>query len=251
MKYNIFEHINALDERITELERELRTTDRVMFSKLACRDLQIVSDAGEPLITISYDEELGGGAIKLFDKTGKVLVLVHTDEDGGSVTVCSTQEIDPNLPDVSAQIFADEQGNGYIAVCDADGDDRAALSVAPSHLGGAGRVTIHGTVDNRERVVIGCNPKTDTGSIKIYDGAWQEAHSLENEPGDLRSTDPPEGNSSDLSRYRHTLELIEEKLQQDETDENQKRFLNVKKDKIRQILTHVAEQAKEQVRETP
>ena len=58
---------------------------------------------------------------------------------------------------------------------------------------------------------------------------------LENEPGDLRMIVPPAGYNSDLREYRHVLEEIKEKLQ-NETDETLKHFWNVKKSTISQML---------------
>lgn len=135
-----------------------------------------------------------------------------------------------------AEMHVDEHGNGFVAVFSPDGGARASLGVAYPDLGNAGLLTVYGMVDNRERVVIGCNPETDSGSIKTYSGTWHKTHSLEDEPCDLRLIAPPPGYNSDLRGYRHVLEVIEGKLQ-DETDETVKRFLNVKKSAISQMFS--------------
>ena len=67
-----------------------------------------------------------------------------------------------------AEMHVDEHGNGFVAVFSPDGGARASLGVAYPDLGNAGLLTVYGMVDNRERVVIGCNPETDSGSIKTY-----------------------------------------------------------------------------------
>lgn len=239
MNDNMLTQITVLEERIAELERQLailQNTDIVVFNRIECREIQIVSEEGTPLVTLSSHEEFGGGAIKVLGKTGKVLSIIYADDEGGVVSVRSTRQIDGDQNDVGAEMHIDNNGNGYIAVFDTEGEDRASLDVAPPRLGGAGRVAVYGTMDNRERVVIGCNPATDKGSVKIYNGAWREVNSLENEQGDLRIIAPPTEDSSDLHHYRHTLKMVEENLQ-NETDENQQHFLQVKKRILSRVLS--------------
>lgn len=231
MQNNLKDQVTVLEKRITELEQQLaraQSTETAIFNRIECSEMQIVSDTGKPLITMSgYDEEIKSPVIKVHGNTGIPLVLITSSETGGGISVWSTPQIGSE-PEVSIEMAADENRNGLVAVCDTDGDFRATLGVSRPRRGGAGRIAIHGTVDNRERVVIGCNPETDNGSIKTYSGMWHEAHSLENEPGDLREFDAPRGNPSDLHFYQHALEKVEEKLQ-NETDEDLKRFLSVKK----------------------
>ncbi len=240
MQDNIQDQIKALEERIAELEKQLgrvQNTDTVVFNQIECQDLRIVSEEGNVLVTLSAPEESESGAIKVFGKTGEVLGIICADDEGGIVSVRPTGQESPNrLGAGGAEMHVDEHGNGFVAALNPDGGVRASLGVAYPDLGGGGLVTVHGTVDNRERVVIGCNPETDGGSIKTYSGTWQETHSLENEPGDLRMIGPPAGYNSDLREYRHVLEKIKEKLQ-NETDETLKHFLNVKKSAISQVLS--------------
>lgn len=238
MNANMQHRMTTLERRIAELEQELiRVQEGMRVDRIECRELQIVSDTGEPLVTINAHEELESGMIRVFDKTGLVLVSICADGQGGSLAVCPTQEASPNPEEaLGVEMSIDDNGNGCLSVCDNQGDTRVVLSVMHPSYGGAGRVTIHGTVDNRERVVIGCNPETDAGSVKTYDGTWHETHSLENEPGDLRMMGPSPTYDSDLRQHRHTLEKIEEKLQ-NETDENLKRFLNVKKSAISEFIS--------------
>ena len=240
MQDNIQDRIKALEERIAELEEQLacvQNTDLAAFNQIECRELQIVSGKGTPLITLSASEDAESGVIKVLGKTGEVLSLICADNEGGIVSVRPTGQDSPNqLGAGGAEMHVDEHGNGFVAALNPDGGVRASLGVAYPDLGGGGLVTVHGTVDNRERVVIGCNPETDGGSIKTYSGTWQEAHSLENEPGDLRMIGPPVGYNSDLREYRHVLKKIEEKLQ-NETDETLKHFLTVKKSAISQVLS--------------
>ena len=238
MNTNMQNRIITLEARIAELEQQLtRVQESIHIDRVECRELRIVSDTGEPLVTINAHEELESGIIRVFDKTGLVLVSICADDQGGSLAVFPTREVSPNPEEaLSVGMSVDENGNGCLSVCDNEGDTRVVLSVAhPSH-GGAGRVTIHGTVDNRERVVIGCNPETDAGSVKTYGATWHETYSLENEPGDFRMMGPSPTYYSDLRQHRHTLEEIEEKLQ-NETDENQKRFLNIKKSAISEFIS--------------
>ncbi|RKU08147.1 hypothetical protein C6503_23485 [Candidatus Poribacteria bacterium] len=238
MNTNMQNKITTLEARIAELEQQLtRVQESVPIDRIECRELRIVSDTGEPLVTINAHEELESGIIRVFDKTGLILVSICGDDQGGSIAVCPTWEASPNPEKaLSAEMSVDDNGNGFLSVCDNEGDIRAVLSVAHPSCGSAGRVTIHGTVDNRERVVIGCNPETDAGSIKTYGGDWHETHSLENEPGDLRMIGPSPTYYADLRQHRHTLEKIDEKLQ-NETDEDQKRFLNVKKSAISEFIS--------------
>lgn len=239
MNDNILTQITELEERIAQLEKQLtllQDGDTVVFNRITCRELQIVSQDGDPLVRLSMHEEFEGGVVKVTDKTGKVLSTIYADDEGGVVSVCSTRQIDTDQNAVAAEMHVDENGNGYIAVFDTDGEDRASVDVAPPQLGGGGRLAVYGTVDNRERVVIGCNPDTDKGTVKTYSGTWREANSLEREPGDLRIIAPPTGNSSDLHHYRHTLKKVEEMLQ-NETDENRRRFLQVKKMLLSGILS--------------
>ena len=231
MNNNVLTQIAALEKRIAELEKQLtrlQNADTVTFNQIICGELQIIDRDGTHLVTLSAHEEFESGAIKVLNKTGKVLSIIYADDEGGVVSVCSTRQRDQDQNDTGAEMHIDQNGNGYIAVFNTEGEDRASLDVAPPRLGGAGRIAVYGTVDNRERVVIGCNPETDEGSIKTYSGTWQETHSLENEPGDLRLIAPPAGDSSDLHHYRQTLEQIEEDLQ-NETDKSQRYFLRVKK----------------------
>jgi hypothetical protein len=237
---NIQDQIKALEERISELEQQLtcvQNTDTVVFNQIECHELRIVSEEGNVLVTLSAPEESESGVIKVFGKTGEVLSIICADDEGGIVSVRPTGQGSPNrLGAGGAEMHVDEHGNGFVAALNLDGGVRAFLSVAYPDLGGGGLVTVHGTVDNRERVVIGCNPETDGGSIKTYSGTWQETHSLENEPGDLRMIGPPVGYNSDLREYRHVLEKIKEKLQ-NETDETLRHFLTVKKSAISQMLS--------------
>lgn len=230
MNMNMPNRITALEARIAELEQQLtRVEESKDIDRIECRELRIVSDTGDPLVTINAHEELESGIIRVFDKTGLALVSICGGDPGGSIAVCPTREASPNPEDaLSAEMSVDDNGNGFFSVCDSEGNIRVALSVASPSDGSAGRVTIHGTVDNRERVIIGCNPETDAGSIKTYDGTWHETHSLEDEPGDLRMMGPSPTYYSDLRQHRRALEKVEEKLQ-NETDEKQIRFLNVKK----------------------
>ena len=240
MNTDMQNRIMALEARISELEQQLaRTQEResIHIDRIECRELRIVSDVGEPLVTIKSHEELESGIIRIFDKTGLVLVSICADDQGGTLAVCPTHKTSPNPEEaLSVEMFVDDNGNGRLSVCDNEGDDRVTMSVASPSLGSAGLVTIHGAVDNRERVVIGCNPQTDAGSIKTYDGTWQETHSLENEPGDLRLIGPHPEYYSDFRQHRDTLKRIEEKLQ-NETDENQKRSLNIKKSVISEFIS--------------
>jgi hypothetical protein len=237
---NIQNQIKALEERITELEQQLarvQNTDTLELNEIECRELRIVSEKGNVLMTLSAPTESESGAIRVLGKTGEVLSLICADDEGGIVSVRPTGQGSPNsLSAGGAEMHVDEHGNGFVAALNPDGGVRASLGVAYPDLGSGGLVTVYGTVDNRERVVIGCNPETDSGSIKTYSGTWHKTHSLEDEPCDLRLIAPPPGYNSDLRGYRHVLEVIEGKLQ-DETDETVKRFLNVKKSAISQMFS--------------
>jgi hypothetical protein len=135
------------------------------------------------------------------------------------------------------EIWIDENRNGLIEILD-EGEIRVALGVAPPARGGAGRLSIHGTSDNRDRVVIGCNPETDNGSIKTYDVIGKETSSLTHEPCNLRFI----GTLPNLRRSQSELKEIDEKLQ-NETDEDQKRFLNVKKSAISEFISQAENDA--------
>lgn len=232
--------ITALEKRIAELEEQLadlQSRETARFNRIECSEMQIVSDTGTPLITLSgYDEETKSPIIKVHGNTGIPLVLITSCETGGGLSVWSTPQIGSE-PEVSIEMSVNENRNGHVAVCDSDGDYRSTLGVSSPRLGGAGRIAIHGAVDNRERVVIGCNPETDNGSLKTYSGMWHETHSLENEPGDLREFDAPRGNPSDLHFYQHALTQVEEKLQ-NETNEDLKRFLSGKKAALLDFISH-------------
>jgi len=177
---------------------------------------------------------LRNGVNKVQNNAGHTVLHITGGEWGGDITFWSIPQAGAE-PEPNLEIFTDENSSGFIAVCDATGDYRATLGVATPQHGGAGRIAIHGTVDNRERIVIGCNPETDNGNIKTYSGAWQETDSLGDEKCDLRVFNPPRGESSDIHRYQHTLKRIEEKLQQ-ETNRDQKRFLNIKKKALSDII---------------
>ena len=238
------DRIAALEKRVEELEAgraAVENVETLSFNAIEVRELRLVSDIGEPLILIGMDpEDPENGFIKVFDKqTGKELVVIFADEDGGGVTVRSNRQIDPAFPDFSAQMVTDQNGNGQVSVCDANGDDRVALRVAPSHLGGVGRLVIHGTVDNHERVVVGCNPETDSGTVKTYDITGKERCSLEEEPGDIRVIHRLNGDISDLENYHYMLKTVEGMLE-NETDSDQKRFLNVKREAISAIISEIS-----------
>lgn len=240
MNTDMQNRIMALEARLSEIEQHLAPTqerESIHIDRIECRELRIVSDVGEPLVTIKAHEELESGIIRIFDKTGLVLVSICADDHGGTLAVCPTHKTSPSPEDaLSVEIFVDDNGNGRLSVCDNEGEDRVTMSVADPSLGSAGRVTIHGAVDNHERVVIGCNPETDAGSIKTYDGTWHERHSLENEPGDLRLIGPHPEYYSDFRQHRQTLKRIEEKLQ-NEPDENQRRLLNIKKTVLSEFIS--------------
>ena len=240
MQGDLQNQINVLEERIAELEQQLarvQNTDPVVLNRIGCRELQIVSEEGRPLITLSASEDSESGVVKVYGKTGEVLSLICADDEGGIVSVRPIGEGSPNhLGTGGAEMHVDEHGNGFVAALNPDGGVRASLGVAYPDLGGAGLVTVYGTVDNRERVVIGCNPETDSGSLKMYSVTWQETHSLESEPCDLRLIGAPPGYNSDLRGYRHILERIEGELQ-NEIDEDQKYSLNVKKEIILDFLS--------------
>lgn len=241
MPNDMMDLITALEERIAELEQQLaglQNTGTVTFNRLACHELQIVSDTGESLITLNYDEYFHQGAIKILGENGKELCLISANAHGGLVAVNSAREREADALETGIEMRIDGNDNGHISVCGTDGQDCASLDVAPPHLGGAGRVAIYGTVDNRERVVIGCPPETDAGSVKTYSGIWRETHSIGNASGDLRVIAIPE-NNSDLAEYHHTLKQIDKKLE-NETDERQKRFLNLKKSLISQMISEAA-----------
>ncbi len=236
MQDNVQDQLKVLEERVAKLEQQLvgvQRTDVVEFDRIECRELQIVSEEGIPLVKLSVSEESESGDIKVFGKTGEALCIICADCEGGIISVKPTEQGSPNRPGAGGvEMHVDEYGNGYIAAFSPDGGARASLGVAYPALGGAGLVTVYGTLDNRERVVIGCNPETDNGSIKTYNATWQEAHSLENESCDLRKIISPTAYDS----YRHVLGRIEEKLQT-ETDETLIHFLNIKKSAISQMLS--------------
>ena len=240
MQDNMWNQIRALEERIAELEQQLarvQNTDPAAFNQIECRELRIVSEEGRPLITLNASKDSESGVVKVYGKTGEVLSLICADDEGGIVSVRPIGQGSPNrLGPGGAEMHVDEHGNGFVAALNPDGGVRASLGVAFPDLGGAGLITVYGTVDNRERVVIGCNPETDSGSIKMYNVTWQETHSLGSEPCDLRLITPPPGYNSDLRGYQDILGNIDEKLQ-NETDEDQKYFLNVKKEVILHFLS--------------
>ena len=235
MQDDIKNHIASLEERIVELEQQLtqlQNTDTARFNRIECRQLQLISDTGEPLITMHYDEEeTASPFIALHDKTGDILVRLSTDENGGGIALYPTQQTDPTTQ-VGVEIYIDNNRNGYIEICDTEGEIRAALSVAHPVHGGAGRLSIHGPINNSDRVVIGCNPETDNGSIKTYDVIGKETSSLTHEPCNLRFI----GTLPNLRRSQSELKEIDEKLQS-ETDEVQKHFLNVKKSTISEFIS--------------
>ncbi len=245
MNANIEDRILDLEARIEALEQQLTRAEKkesMYLDRIECRELRIVSDAGEPLVTINPHEELESGIIRVFDKTGIILVSICGDDQGGTIAVCPTRKTSPNPEEaLSVEMFVDENGSGCLSVCDNEGDIRVVLSVARPSLGGAGRLTVHGTVDNRERVVIGCDPETDVGSIKTYSGTWQERHSLGSENGDLRLMGVPTGYNWIFRECQHKLKVIEERLQ-NETDEDQIRFLNVKKSEISNFISQYEDQ---------
>ena len=228
MQNDMENRLKVLEERVTKLEQQTVGLDRI-----ECRELQILSEEGIPVVTLSASEESESGNIKVLGKTGEVLCIICADCEGGVVSVRPAGQGSPNRPGAGgAEMHVDEYGNGYIAAFNPDGGARASLGVAYPDLGGAGLVTVYSPVDNRERVVIGCNPETDNGSIKTYNATWQEAHSLVGESCDLRKIISPTVYDS----YRHVLSRIEEKLQT-ETDETLIHFLNVKKSAISQMLS--------------
>lgn len=238
MPDDIMNQITALEKRIAVLEQQLarvQNTGTATFNRIECRELQIVSDTGKPLITMHYyDEEIEYPFIKLHDNTGHCLVQLSTEEQGGCIAVYPTQQTNPE-EEVSVSMFVDEHRNGYLSVCGADGNDRVILSVAPPALGSAGRVAICGAIDNHERVIIGSDPETDNGSIKIYSDTSIETNSLGNEPGNLRIIGAPVESCRYFESQRYTLEKIDEKLQ-DEIDENLRHLLNRRKKNISEIL---------------
>ena len=235
----VMNQIRALEKRIAELEQQLargQNVDTATFNRITCRELQVISDTGEPLITmIDYDEDFGGPVIKLLDNIGDCLVQLSTDEHGGSIAVRPTQQVNP-VDEVSIRVYVDEDRNGYLSVCGADGNDRVILSVAPACLGSAGRVAICGAIDNHERVIIGGDPETDNGSIKLYSDASIETNSLGNEPGNLRIIGAPVRSSRYFDSQRNTLEKIDEILQ-GEIDEDLRSLLNKRKKNISEILS--------------
>ena len=236
MPDDIKNHIAALEERIADLEQQLthlQSTGTDTFNQIECRELRLVSDTGEPLIRMWSDVK--GPAIELLDNTGQSLVILSTDENGGGIALRATQLTDP-MTQQGVEIWIDENRNGLIEILD-EGEIRVALGVAPPARGGAGRLSIHGTSDNRDRVVIGCNPETDNGSIKTYDVIGKETSSLTHEPCDLRFIFP-----SNLRSLQSELKEIDEKLQ-NETDEDQKRFLNVKKSAISEFISQAENDA--------
>ena len=233
MNTNVQDQITSLEEQIAELQQQLASMqDTATFTRIECHELRIVSDAGEPLVTISSHEELESGIIRVFDTTGQVLVSLCGEDQGGSIAVCPSRKASPNPEEaVSIEMFVDDHGNGCLHVCNNEGDRLVALSVARPALGSAGCVTVHGALDTRERVVIGCNPETDNGSLKTYSNTGYETDSLTGEPCDLRLTGLPS-----MREYQHLLRQIEEKLQ-GETDEDQRCILSVKKSEISELIS--------------
>ena len=240
MQGNLQNQINVLEERVAKLEQQLarvQNTDTVVFNRIECRELRVISEEGNPLVTLSASADSESGFVKVYGKTGEVLSLICADDEGGIVSVRPIGQGAPDrLGPGGAEMHVDEHGNGFVAALNPDGGVRASLGVAYPDLGGAGLVTVYGTVDNRERVVIGCNPETDSGSLKMYSVTWQETHSLESEPCDLRLIGAPPGYNSDFRGYRRILERIEGELQ-NEINEDQKHFLNVKKETILRFLS--------------
>ena len=243
MQNNQQNQIAALEKRIVELEQQLariQNTGTATFNRIECRELQIVSDTGEPLITMHYyDEETEHPFIKLHDNTGHCLVQLSTEEQGGCIAVYPTQQTKPE-EEISISMYVDEHRNGYLSICGADGNDRVILSVAPPSLGSAGRAAICGAMDNHERVIIGSDPETDNGSIKLYSDAFIETNSLGNEPGNLRIIGAPVGSCRYFDSQRYTLEKIDEKLQ-GEIDEDLRHLLNKRKKNISEILSQAAD----------
>ena len=243
MQNNQQNQITALEKRVVELEQQLariQNTDTARFNRIACRELQVVSDTGELFITMCCDDEdFGGPVIKLLDNTGDCLIQLHADEHGGVIAVSPTQQVNP-ADEFSINMYVDENRNGYLSVCGTDGADRVILNIEPPSRGGAGRVAICGEIDNHERVVIGSDPETDDGSIKTYSGTSIETDSLGNGSGVLRIIGAPVGNSQYFRSQRYIVEKIDEKLQ-GETDETRKRILNVKRKKAAEMLSQIEE----------
>lgn len=239
MQDDVMSQIRALEERIAELEQQLarvQNADTATYNRIMCSELQVVSDTGEPRITmIDYDEDFGGPVIKLLNSIGDCLVQLSTDKHGGGIAVSPTQQVNP-ADEVSIRMYVDEHRNGYLSVCGADGNDRVILSVAPPSLGSAGRAAICGAIDNHERVIIAGDPETDNGSIKLYSDLSIETNSLGNEPRNLRAIGAPVGNCRYFESQQYALEKIEEQLQ-GEIDENLRLLLNRRRNNISEILS--------------
>ena len=243
MQEDTVNRITALEERIAALEQQLasvQNADTVKFNRVECHEIRLVSDDGTPLITMNYhDEETESPSIKVLDKTGHPLVYITAFENGGGITVSPNPGTNPK-DEVDIQMYIEDDRSGRIAVNAPDGSNGVILSVDPPSRGGAGRVAICGAIDNLERVVIGCDPETDNGSIKTYTGISMETDSLGNEPSILKVIGYPVGSRRHLEYQQYVLEQIDEKLQ-GETDEDQQRFLHIKKEAILQFLSQSAE----------
>lgn len=86
MQGNIQNQIKALEERIAELEQQLarvQNTDKVGLNRIECRELQIVSEEGTALITLSASEESESG-VKYSAKQARFCVSSVPMMRGGS-----------------------------------------------------------------------------------------------------------------------------------------------------------------------
>lgn len=243
MKEDTVNRITALEERIAALEQQLanvQNADTVKFNQVECHEIRVVSDDGIPFITMNYhDEETESPSIKVLDKTGHPLVYITAYENGGAIAVSPYPGTNPR-DEVGIQMYIEDDRCGHIAVNAPDGSNGVILSVDPPSRGGAGRVAICGAIDNLERVVIGCDPETDNGSIKTYTGISMETDSLGNEPSILKVIGYPVGSRRHLEYQQYVLKQINEKLQC-LTDEDQIYILNVKKETISRFLSQTTE----------
>lgn len=89
--------MDRLEQRITALENEIARLRRTPTAKparqpkstgvLQVEKIEIINKKGQAVCKIDGDNRSGGGRFRLFDHQGKLTMLTHCDDTGGTIVL--------------------------------------------------------------------------------------------------------------------------------------------------------------------